>query len=218
MPVATIELLAEKLPHLQLLNAYGATETTSPSTIMPRTRWRDHFDSVGITVPCGEIKVVDDNGIEAPRSTPGELWIAGPMVVPGYWNRPDANQREFVDGFWRSGDIGSMDPHGFVRVFDRKKDMINRGGYKVYCIEVESVLARHPDVIECAVIGRPDPVLGERVHAVVVPRTHDLLEAQLKAHCAEFLSDYKVPDIVTFRCEGLPRNANDKVLKTALRG
>jgi acyl-CoA synthetase (AMP-forming)/AMP-acid ligase II len=103
-------------------------------------------------------------------------------------------------------------------VFDRKKDMINRGGYKVYCIEVESVLARHPDVIECAVIGKPDAVLGERVHAVVVPRTAELQEAQLKSYCAGFLSDYKVPDIVTFRRDGLPRNANGKVLKTALRG
>src|SRR3974390_1876365 len=123
MPIATIEMLAEKLPHLQLLNAYGATETTSPSTIMPRTRWRDHIDSVGLTVPCGEIRIVDDEGVEAPRGTHGELWIAGPMVVPGYWGRPEANKSEFVDGYWRSGDIGSMDVAGFVRVFDRKKDM-----------------------------------------------------------------------------------------------
>jgi long-chain acyl-CoA synthetase len=104
-----------------------------------------------------------------------------------------------------------------VRVLDRKKDMINRGGYKVYCIEVESVLARHPDVIECAVIGRPDPVLGERVHAIVVPRTPDLDEARLKAFCAERLSDYKVPDSISFLAEGLPRNVNGKVLKTSLR-
>ncbi|MHC4046676.1 class I adenylate-forming enzyme family protein [Bradyrhizobium sp. 23AC] len=98
MPVATIEMLAARLPRLELLNAYGATETTSPATIMPRTQWRGHIDSVGMSVPCGRIKVVDDNGIEVPRGTPGELWIAGPMVVPGYWRRPDANQSEFVDG------------------------------------------------------------------------------------------------------------------------
>jgi acyl-CoA synthetase (AMP-forming)/AMP-acid ligase II len=140
------------------------------------------------------------------------------MIVPGYWRNPEAGSTAFRGGYWKSGDIGSIDAEGYVRVFDRKKDMINRGGYKVYCIEVESVLARHPDVIECAVIGRPDPVLGERVHAVVVPRTTELLETQLKSYCAQFLSDYKVPDIITFRHDGLPRNANGKVLKTALRG
>jgi acyl-CoA synthetase (AMP-forming)/AMP-acid ligase II len=94
--------------------------------------------------------------------------------------------------------------------------MINRGGYKVYCIEVESVLARHPGVIECAVIGGPDPVLGERVHAVVVPRDADVAETDLKRFCATQLSDYKVPDTIRF-VESLPRNANGKVLKTALR-
>ncbi|MBB4362517.1 acyl-CoA synthetase (AMP-forming)/AMP-acid ligase II [Bradyrhizobium sp. CIR18] len=86
-PVATIEMLAARLPHLQLLSAYGATETTSPATIMPRTQWRGHIDSVGMSVPCGRIKLVDDTGIEVSRGTPGELWIAGPMVVPGYWQR-----------------------------------------------------------------------------------------------------------------------------------
>ena len=103
-----------------------------------------------------------------------------------------------------------------MRVLDRKRDLINRGGYKIYCIEVESVLARHPDVIECAVIGRPDSVLGERVHAFVVPRMPELQGAPLKAFCADFLSDYKVPDTITF-LESLPRNANGKILKTALR-
>jgi acyl-CoA synthetase (AMP-forming)/AMP-acid ligase II len=161
---------------------------------------------------------MDDNGREVAPGAGGELWIAGPMVVPGYWRNPEADDAAFSGGYWKSGDIGSVDAAGYVRVFDRKKDMINRAGYKVYCIEVESVLARHPDVLECAVIGRPDPVLGERVHAVVVPRTRELQEAQLKSYCAQFLSDYKVPDIVTFLPDGLPRNANGKVLKTALRG
>jgi len=95
--------------------------------------------------------------------------------------------------------------------------MINRGGYKIYCIEVEGVLARHPQVIECAVIGRPDPVLGERVHAVIVPRAPDIDTAELKAFCAENLSDYKVPESFALIADALPRNANGKVLKTALR-
>lgn len=219
MPVATIEMLAEKLPHLQLLNAYGATETTSPSTIMPRTQWRDHFESVGITVPCGEIRVVDDDGNEVPKGATGELWIAGPMVVPGYWRRPDANASEFVDGFWRSGDIGSMDADGFVRVFDRKKDMINRGGFKIFSAEVENVLAGLEGVLECAIIGRDDPVLGQRVHAiVVVPDGSTLTAHTVQLFCAERLADYKVPETVKLHTAPLPRNANGKVLKSELRG
>ncbi|WP_354116405.1 class I adenylate-forming enzyme family protein [Bradyrhizobium sp. LA7.1] len=218
MPVATIEMLAVKLPHLQLLNAYGATETTSPATIMPGTQWRGHIDSVGMTVPCGRIKVVDDEGIEVPRGTPGELWIAGPMVVPGYWRRPDANQSEFVDGFWRSGDIGTMDAEGFVRVFDRKKDMINRGGFKVFSAEVENVLCSLDGVLECAIVGRADPVLGERVHAeVVVAEGTVLAESTIKKFCVERLSDYKVPETITLRTLPLPRNANGKILKGELR-
>ncbi|HZV05815.1 MAG TPA: class I adenylate-forming enzyme family protein [Gemmataceae bacterium] len=218
MPIATIEMLAEKLPHLQLLNAYGATETTSPATIMPRTQWRDHFESVGMTVPCGEITIVDDNGIEVPRGTPGELWIAGPMVVPGYWQRPEANRSEFVDGFWRSGDIGSMDASGFVRVFDRKKDMINRGGFKIFSAEVENVIASLEGVLECAVIGRDDPVLGQRVHAIVVVPDNSALGAdRIREFCADRLADYKVPEAVTLHKAPLPRNANGKVLKAVLR-
>jgi acyl-CoA synthetase (AMP-forming)/AMP-acid ligase II len=218
MPVATIEMLAEKLPLLQLVNAYGATETTSPSTLMPRTQWRDHIDSVGITVPCGRIKVMDDNGMEVPRGAPGELWIAGPMVVPGYWGRPEANRSEFVDGFWRSGDIGSMDPAGFVRVFDRKKDMINRAGYKVFSAEVENVITSLDGVLECAIVGRDDPVLGQRVHAiVVVPDDSPLTVEEVRSFCAERLADYKVPETVNLRVAPLPRNANGKILKSELR-
>jgi acyl-CoA synthetase (AMP-forming)/AMP-acid ligase II len=218
MPVTTIEMLAEKLPHLQLLNAYGATETTSPSTIMPRTQWRDHLDSVGIAVPCGHIKVVDDDGNEVPRGTAGELWIAGPMVVPGYWQRPEANRSEFVDGFWRSGDIGSMDADGFVRVFDRKKDMINRGGFKVFSAEVEDVIVGLEGVLECAIIGRDDPVLGQRVHAVVVVADGSSVSADtIKEFCGLRLADYKVPETVSLRSTPLPRNANGKVLKATLR-
>jgi long-chain acyl-CoA synthetase len=218
MPQATIERVAAALPNLTLVNIYGATETTSPVTMLPLGEAATRADTVGKPLPCADIVVMDDSGREVAPATGGELWIAGPMVIPGYWRNPEADGAAFRGGYWKSGDIGSIDAEGYVRVFDRKKDMINRGGYKVYCIEVESVLARHPDVIECAVIGRPDPVLGERVHAVVVPRTAELQEPKLKSYCAQFLSDYKVPDIVTFRHDGLPRNANGKVLKTALRG
>ena len=218
MPVPTIELLASKLPNLQLLNAYGATETTSPATIMPLPLWRDHVDSVGRTVRCGQIRIVNDDGADVPPGEVGELWIAGPHVTPGYWKRPDANASEFASGFWKSGDLGSKDADGFVRIFDRKKDMINRGGFKIFSAEVESTIAGVPGVIECAILGRPDPVLGERVHAIVViEQGADVTPEAIRAYCAARLSDYKTPETVVVRTEPLPRNANGKVMKPLLR-
>jgi acyl-CoA synthetase (AMP-forming)/AMP-acid ligase II len=138
------------------------------------------------------------------------------MVVKGYWQNEEATAREFSDGFWHSGDVGALDAHGYVQVRDRKKDMINRGGYKVYSAEVEAVLAEHPAVVESAVIGFPCPVLGERVRAVVTISAPVEAEA-LRAFCASRLPDYKVPEAITTRSDPLPRNANGKVLKRELR-
>jgi acyl-CoA synthetase (AMP-forming)/AMP-acid ligase II len=217
MPEATIATLAEKLPHLQLSNAYGATETTSPTTLMPLGATAGRAESVGQVVPCGELVVVDEAGAPVPPGIPGEIWIRGPMVVPGYWRKPEANQQSFSDGFWHSGDIGAIDAEGFVRVFDRVKDMINRGGYKVFSAEVENALAYHPGVVECAVVGRPDPVLGERVQAFVLPKTADVTADAIRRFCAERMADYKVPEIVVLVQDPLPRNANGKVQKALLR-
>lgn len=218
MPEATIAKLDDLLPTLVLVNAYGATETTSPTTIMPPGLNTSHPDSVGQVVPCGRVEIRGEDGaVLAPGET-GELWISGPMVVPGYWNRPEANTEAFVDGAWRSGDIGTVDADGFVKVFDRVKDMINRAGYKVFSAEVENVLNHHPEVVEAAVVGRPDPVLGERVHAVVRPVEGSTLDAAaVQAFCAERLADYKVPETVALTPDPLPRNANGKLQKPALR-
>ncbi len=218
MPVPTIEALAKKLPNLNLVNAYGATETTSPATIMPLPLWRENIDSVGRVVHCGTIRIVDDEGGDVAPGKSGEIWIAGPMVVPGYLNRADANASEFAGGFWKSGDIGSRDAQGFVRVFDRKKDMINRGGFKIYSAEVESVISGIPGVVECAIVGKPDPVLTERVCAiVVVEEGAQITPEDVRAWCAARVSDYKTPEFVTVRTEPLPRNANGKMLKPLLR-
>jgi acyl-CoA synthetase (AMP-forming)/AMP-acid ligase II len=160
---------------------------------------------------------MDEAGREVPRGAEGELWLRGPMVVSGYWNNPQATTESFIAGYWRSGDIGSVDADGFVRVFDRKKDMINRGGYKIYTIEVENVLMAHPDVVEAAVVAKPCPVLGERAHAVVSLRRNGITGADLAQHCAASLADYKVPDTFSFRRDPLPRNANGKVMKRELR-
>jgi long-chain acyl-CoA synthetase len=217
MPVATIEKLNAKIPGLKLMNCYGATETTSPSTIMPGELTADHIDSVGLPCPGAQIIVTDAQGRELPRGEIGEIWIHSGSVIRGYWNNPTATAESFTGGFWHSGDLGSIDEQNFVRVFDRQKDMINRGGLKIYSAEVESVLAGHPDVIESAIIAKPCPVLGERVHAVIVTRHRDVSDSALRAWCAERLSDYKVPETMDLTAEPLPRNANGKVLKKQLR-
>jgi acyl-CoA synthetase (AMP-forming)/AMP-acid ligase II len=216
MPIATIERLAAKIPGLKLANCYGATETTSPSTMMPGELTAQHIDSVGLPCPGARIIAVDADGHERPRGEIGELWIHGGSVIKGYWNNPKATAESFTAGFWHSGDLGSIDDADFVRVFDRQKDMINRGGLKIYSAEVESVLSGHPDVLESAVIAKPCPVLGERVHAVVVVKGRASVAA-LQAWCAERLSDYKVPETIDLTTDPLPRNANGKVLKRQLR-
>ena len=216
MPVATIERLAAKIPGLRLINAYGSTETTSPSTLMPGELTASHIDSVGLPCPGARIVVIGADGCEVPRGETGEIWIGGAQVIKGYWNNPKATAETFTGGFWHSGDIGSIDADNFVRVFDRQKDMINRGGLKIYSAEVESVLAGHASVVESAIVAKPCPVLGERVHAVVVTRDAVTAEA-LRAWCAERLSDYKVPETIALSAEPLPRNANGKVMKRQLR-
>lgn len=217
MPAATIERLAAALPGLGLMNAYGATEVTSPATIMPADQTAHRRLSVGRPMPGAEICVMDDAGREVPAGAPGEIWIRGAMVVPGYWRNPEADAREFVAGFWKSGDIGSVDADGFVYVHDRKKDLVNRGGHKVFTAEVESVLTACSGVIEAAVVAKPCPILGERVHAVVSITPGAVDEAALVAHCAAQLADYQCPESYTLREQPLPRNANGKILKRQIK-
>jgi O-succinylbenzoic acid--CoA ligase len=217
MPVATIDALSDRLPGLFLVNAYGATETTSPVTLMPMGHTRAHADTVGVPLPAADVRVMDDEGHELPAGETGELWIGGPMVVPGYWNNPEATAASFTAGYWHSGDLGSKDAQGYVRVLDRKKDMLNRGGYKVYSVEVENALMAWPGMVEAAVVARPCPVLGERVHAFVYAPGQAPDDALLRAHCAKHLADYKVPETLTWCDAPLPRNANGKLMKRVLR-
>ena len=216
MAPATIAQLAEKLPALTLLNCYGATETTSPTTVMPPGHTARRPDSVGVAVPCGAVRIVGPDGATLPPGETGEVWIHGPMVVRGYWDNPEATAANFSDGWWHSGDLGRLDADGYLQVLDRLKDVINRGGYKVFSSEVEAVLAQHPAVVESAVVGYACPVLGERVHAFVSVRAPVEADA-LAAHCAQRLADYKVPERWTLSTEPLPRNANGKLMKRPLR-
>lgn len=217
MPAATIERLAKALPGLGLMNAYGATETTSPATVMPADQTAARRLSVGQPVPGAEICVMDDAGREVPVGQPGELWIRGAMVVPGYWRNPEADAREFSAGFWKSGDIGAVDADGYVHVHDRKKDMVNRGGHKVFTAQVESVITVCPGVIEAAVVAKPCPILGERVHAVLCIRPGEVTEDAVAAQCASQLADYQCPESYTLRETPLPRNANGKILKRQIK-
>lgn len=213
----TYELLRKSFPNAELHNAYGATETTSPATLMPVSYPDSKVASVGKPVPTADIKIVDEFGNECETNEIGEIYIKGPMVVKEYWRNPDANEHGFLDGYWKSGDIGFIDEDGFVYVKDRLKDMINRGGEKIFSIEVEDVLKSHPQIKEAAVVGVPDEVFGERVKAILVTDgiNHSNIDV-IKEFCKQKLAAYKVPEIYEFLNE-LPRNASGKILKGSLK-
>lgn len=217
MAVNAIESIARRQPHVQLVNAYGATETSSPSTLSPLGSGLLHADTVGQPVPSAEIIIVGDDGREVPRGASGEVWIRGAHVAPGYWQDPEATRTAFIGGFWRSGDIGALTEDNHLKILDRKKDLINRGGYKIYPAEVETVLLEYPSVREAAVIATPDPVLGEKTHAIVFIKDGSATASALKEFCAQRLTDYKVPDFITFAEAPLPRGSGGKILKRELR-
>ncbi len=216
MPGAVRDALARVLPRLSLHNAYGATETTSPTTIVP-LGVADPGDSVGLVVPCGEVRIVDEAGADLPDGKTGELLIKGPMVVPGYWNNPQADAASFERGYWKSGDVASRDAHGFIRILDRIKDMINRGGYKIFSAEIENLLMRIDGVQEAALVPYPCPILGERAQAFVFAGSTEIEAAELRRFLAERVADYKLPDRITLCASPLPRNVNGKIVKAVLR-
>jgi long-chain acyl-CoA synthetase len=165
------------------------------------------------------MKIIDESGKELGEGQQGELLIYGPTITPGYWNRPEATAETVRKGWLHTGDLGYRDADGFYYVVDRAKDMILRGGENVYCIEIENCLADHPGIDEAAVVGVPDAELGERVKAIVrrVPGVA-LDEAGVQRHVAAHLARFKVPEIIEFTNQPLPRNAAGKLLKNQLRG
>lgn len=209
--------IGRRVPGLTLGNVWGLTEGTSIVTYTDGDEYLAHAGTVGRAVAGVEVGVSVDGGPPRDlRDTVGELCVRGPVVAGGYWNRPDATAETFVGGWLHTGDVGNVDADGFVVVLDRIKDMIIRGGENIYSLEVETALAGHPDVAEVAVVGVPDPVLDERVRAVVVPRPGSAPTVDdLRAHAARSLADYKVPAEIHFTQE-LPRNPSGKVLKRHL--
>ena len=217
MPAVTVERLAVRFPRLRLQNSYGATEAGGPAVFMSAEESALHPDSVGRAMTCVELCVMDEAGRELPPGETGELWIRSPANGARFWGDPASARREYIGGWWRSGDVASLDEAGRLRLMDRKKDMLNRGGLKISSTQVEYALHEHPAVIECAVIGRPDPVLGERTHAFVRLADPVVTAETLRAFLLTRLADYKVPDFIEVSAEPLPRNMNGKVLKHQLR-
>ena len=209
-----VRRLQAAFPQARLGNGFGLSETSALATFLPHEYAVEHAESVGFPTPVCEVRIDRPD----PVSGVGELLVRGPNVVAGYWGDPARTAETFVDGWLHTGDVAAI-TDGMVRIVDRAKDMINRGGENVYSVEVENVLAEHPDVLEVAVVGVADPVMGEKVGAVVLPRegAEDLVPS-LIAFARERLADYKVPQFVRVIDEGLPRNAGGKVLKTTLRG
>jgi long-chain acyl-CoA synthetase len=199
-------------------NGYGLPETSSVTTMNAGLDYQTRPESVGVPVPVCDIRIVGGDGSTLPIGEIGEIWIKGPNVVKGYWNKPEATAAAITDGWLHSGDVGRVDDEGFVYIVDRAKDMIIRGGENVYCVEVESALFEHPAVTDAAVIGIPDHVLGEEVGAVVyVSPGSTVTEEELRAFVAERLASFKVPSKIWFRPEPLQRNANGKIMKRELK-
>jgi long-chain acyl-CoA synthetase len=170
-----------------------------------------------LPLPSTEVVIRDDDDRDLPLGQPGEICARGPQVMPGYWNRPDETVKVMsADGFFRTGDIGVMDARGQVTIVDRKKDMILVSGFKVFPNEVEAVVASHPGVLECAVIGLPDERTGESVRLFVVKKDPNLTAEDLRKFCATQLTHYKMPRSIEFRTE-LPKSNVGKILRRALR-
>lgn len=199
-----------------LIEAYGLTETSPAATINPLDL-ADYNGSIGIPISSTEVVIRNDAGVDLPLGEAGEICIRGPQVMKGYWNRPDETAKVITaDGFLLTGDIGIMDQKGFIRIVDRKKDMILVSGFNVYPNEVEAVASMHPGVLEVAAVGVPDEKSGEAVKVYVVKRDPALTAEALIAFCRESLTGYKVPHQVEFRQE-LPKTNVGKILRRALR-
>jgi long-chain acyl-CoA synthetase len=194
---------------------YGLTEASPVVTLNPVVGG-GKLGSIGIPLPATEISIVDEEGNETVGTEPGELLIHGPQVMLGYWNQPGETSAVLQNGWLRTGDMGYCDEDGFVFLVDRKKDMILVSGFNIYPNEVEEVLVQHKGVVEAAVIGVPDDVAGEQIHAYVVRKDFELTEADLKEHCKLYLTKYKIPKVFIF-CTDLPKSNVGKVLRREVR-
>ncbi|MFO1311524.1 MAG: AMP-binding protein [Burkholderiales bacterium] len=199
-----------------LMESYGLTET-SPGAIS-NPLGADWSGTIGVPIPSTEAAILDEEGKELPLGEVGEICVRGPQVMKGYWNRPDETAKVITpEGWLRTGDMGYMDERGYIKITDRKKDMIIVSGFKVFPNEIEDVVMQHPGVLEAAAIGVPDPKSGEAVKIFVVPKKPGLTEQSVLEHCRRHLTAYKVPRIVELREEPLPKSNIGKILRRELR-
>lgn len=199
-----------------LVEAYGLSETSPAATVNPLDM-KEYNGAIGLPVPSTEISIRGDDGKEVPLGQAGEICIRGPQVMAGYWKRPEETAKAMTaDGYFLSGDLGVMDEQGYIRMVDRKKDMLKVSGFNVYPNEVEAVAAMHPGVLECAAIGVPDAHSGEVVKLFVVKKDPALTEEDLRHFCHDRLTGYKRPKYIEFRTE-LPKTNVGKILRRALR-
>jgi long-chain acyl-CoA synthetase len=225
-PPELVKRIKAAFPEGQPGNGYGLTETSAATSMNTGPDYVARPESVGVAVPVTDVAVVPEEfeGTEPPEDrqrgpeVTGELWVRGPQVVKGYWNRPEETALVFTNGWLHTGDVARIDDEGFIYIVDRAKDVIIRGGENVYSVEVEAALFEHPDVADAAVIGVPHPTLGEEVGAVVIVRPGRTIDPdELRRHVAERLARYNVPTQIWFREGHLPRNPAGKVLKRQLR-
>ena len=206
----------KQLTGCTLVEAYGLSETSPAVTINPLDL-KDYNGSIGLPISSTEVMLRGDDGKEVPQGSPGEICVRGPQVMKGYWNSPAETAKVLgPDGFFATGDIGVIDEKGYVRIVDRKKDMLLVSGFNVYPNEIESVVVAHPGVLECAVIGVPDAHSGEVAKLFVVKKDPALTEADIRKHCEANLTGYKRPKFIEFRKE-LPKTNVGKILRRALR-
>jgi long-chain acyl-CoA synthetase len=217
--MATQEAVAKKwhgVTHSAIVEGWGMSETCAIGTNNITTS-TEFTGTIGVPLPNVDIAIKDDDGNDLPLGKDGEICIKGPNVMAGYWNRPDETAKNMTaDGYFRTGDIGFIDERGFVKIVDRKKDMILVSGFNVYPTEIEGVVANHPGVLECAVIGVPDQHSGEAVKLFVVRKDPTLTEEAVKQYCNDNLTGYKRPKYIEFR-DDLPKSPVGKVLRKDLR-
>jgi len=200
-----------------LVEGYGLTET-SPVAMSNALNIKDWTGTIGLPIPSTEAAIFDDEGNAVAPGETGEIVIRGPQVMKGYWNRPDETAQVFTGNGWlRTGDMGFMDPRGYFKITDRKKDMIVVSGFKVFPNEIEDVVMMHPGVLEVAAVGVADEKSGETVKIFVVRKDAQLTEDELLEHCNRYLTPYKVPKLVEFRTELLPKTNIGKILRRQLR-
>lgn len=217
-PPRAARLIDEKVPNGYPGTGWGMTETNAIGTSFTGKPFRNKPRSAGFQQPTVQISVRDEDGNELPTGIAGELWIKTPTLIREYWNRPDANAKDFREGWFNTGDIGYFDEDDYLFLSDRAKDMVIRGGENIYPAEIEAVLFDHPDINEAAVFGVPDEAMGEELAAAVVPREGSTLSPEaVTAYAAEHLAHFKVPHQVWIHTAPLPRNPSGKVLKKDLR-